>query len=119
VSDLFFLLPYFSMMKDQENISPIEQYVIDFIRNLRNNEGISQDGLANILGVGKSFISNVESLNQRAKYNLNHINALADYFNLAPAAFLPGKAFPEDKIRPAPLKKNKTSTKRKATGKKK
>ena len=84
-------------MKDQENISEIDQYIIDFIRNLREVHGLTQDGLASILQVGKSFVSNVESLNNRAKYNLTHINILADHFNKSPKDFLPAKAFPVDK----------------------
>jgi transcriptional regulator with XRE-family HTH domain len=81
-------------MKNQENISPIDQYVIDFVRRLRIKRSLTQDGLASILGVGKSFISNTESLNHPAKYNLTHINALADYFSLKPGDFLPEKAIP-------------------------
>ncbi len=87
----FFLFPYLVILKEQEKISPIEQYVIDFIRDLRKDKGLTQDGLASILGVGKSFISNVESSNHRAKYNLSHINLLADHFNMRPRDFLPEK----------------------------
>lgn len=92
VHDFFSVSVLVALMKDQENISPIEQYVIDFIRDLRNDKGLTQDGLASILGVGKSFISNVESLNHRAKYNLNHINTLADYYDMRPGDFLPENA---------------------------
>lgn len=101
-------------MKDQENISVIEQYVIDYVRELRNQKNINQDGLGSILGVGKSFISNVESLNHRAKYNLNHINALADYFDMKPGDFLPDKPFPVEKAKSKPKNKGKTP---KGTGK--
>lgn len=91
-------------MRDQDNISPIEQYVIDFVRDLRNDKGLTQDGLASILRVGKSFISNVESLNHRAKYNLNHINTLADYYDMKPGDFLPMNAIPADKKKTSPSK---------------
>ncbi|MCH5689875.1 hypothetical protein LWM68_39990 [Niabella sp. W65] len=43
------------------------------------------------MGKTKSFIGNIESMNNRAKYNLSHINLLADYFNLSPRDFLPEK----------------------------
>lgn len=92
VHDFFSVSVLVVIMKDQENISPIEQFVIDFIRDLRIDKGLTQDGLASILGVGKSFISNVESLNHRAKYNLNHINTLADYYDMRPGDFLPENA---------------------------
>lgn len=93
----FFSFFHLDTMKDQENISQIDQYVIDYVRNLRIQKNLTQDGLASILGVGKSFISNAESLNHRAKYNLTHINALADYFNMKLADFLPDKPIPVNK----------------------
>ena len=79
-------------MRDQENIRPIDQYVIDFVRKLRIESDLSQKELADILGVSKSFISNVESPNHRAKYNVAHINTLAHYFEMSPREFLPIKA---------------------------
>ena len=79
-------------MKDQENISPIDQYVIDFVRRLRTEHHLLQDDIAAILGTTKSFISNAESNNHRAKYNLRHIDKLAAYFNLSPKEFLPEKS---------------------------
>ncbi len=78
-------------MNEQEHISPIEQYVIDFVRDLRKSKNLSQDDIGNIIGKTKSFIGNIESMNNRAKYNLSHINLLADYFNLSPRDFLPEK----------------------------
>lgn len=78
-------------MNEQEHISPIEQYVIDFVRDLRKSKNLSQDDIGNIIGKSKSFIGNIESINNRAKYNLTHINLLADYFNLSPRDFLPEK----------------------------
>ncbi len=78
-------------MNEQEYISPIEQYVIDYVRDLRKSKNLSQDDIGNIIGKSKSFIGNIESMNNRAKYNLTHISLLADYFNLSPREFLPEK----------------------------
>ncbi len=39
----------------------------------------------------REFIKDVENLNKRAKYNIRHINALADYFDMSPRDFLPEK----------------------------
>jgi transcriptional regulator with XRE-family HTH domain len=78
-------------MNEQEHISPIEQCVFDFVRDLRKSKHLSQDDIGNIIGKSKSFIGNIESMNNRAKYNLTHINLLADYFNLSPRDFLPEK----------------------------
>ncbi|RQP13386.1 MAG: XRE family transcriptional regulator [Parapedobacter sp.] len=70
-------------------VEKIEQYVIDFVRNLRNQHDLRQEDIANILDVKPSFIGNVESASHPAKYNLKHINKLADHFGLSPQDFLP------------------------------
>lgn len=89
---LFFLLIYLGLMDDRINISPIEQYVIDYVRKLRDTNKLDQEDIATILGVKRSFITNVESAKNRAKYNLNHIDKLADHFGLSPRVFLPEKS---------------------------
>lgn len=88
-------------MKKQDYISPIDQYVIDFVLKLRIKKSLSQDDIASILEVSRGFISNVESPKSRAKYNLYHIDLLADYFGLSPKDFVPPKPISEkhsDKI---------------------
>lgn len=42
--------------------------------------------------VKRTFITNVESGKNRAKYNLNHIDKMADHFGLSPKDFLPEMA---------------------------
>jgi transcriptional regulator with XRE-family HTH domain len=81
-------------MRDQENITPIDQYVIDFVRDLRTKKNLSQKDLADILQVSKSFVSSIESVNSRAKYNLGYINIIAEHFDMSPRDFLPTKAVP-------------------------
>ena len=63
---------------------------------------MSQDEIGSIIGKSKSFIGNIESPKNRAKYNLNHINSIADYFNISPKEFLPKQAI----IEPIKRKKN-------------
>lgn len=75
-------------------ISDIELYVINFVKNLREEKKLSQDDIANILGLTKAFIGNIESPKNRAKYNLNHINILAEHFKMSPRDFLPENAYP-------------------------
>ena len=67
----------------------IEEYVIDFVRNLRIQKKLRQEDIAHILDVKASFIGNVESPAHPANYNLKHINKLADHFGLSPRDFLP------------------------------
>lgn len=85
-------------MKEQDNITPVEQYVIDCVTQLRKDKKLGQEDFAAIIGVGRSFISHAENPNISAKYNIRHINALADYFGISPREFLPEKAFPVDGV---------------------
>jgi transcriptional regulator with XRE-family HTH domain len=71
--------------------SPIEQYVIDIVREKRKERKWSQKELAYRLDVSIGFIGDVENPNYRAKYNLNHINELANVFECSPKDFLPEK----------------------------
>jgi ribosome-binding protein aMBF1 (putative translation factor) len=73
------------------NISKIEQYVIDRVREMRIEKGMSQRELADLLDMSNGFIAKVESPKMRAKYNLNHINAIAKIFKCALTDILPNK----------------------------
>ena len=100
-------------MKVQEHISPIEQYVIDFVRKLRVDRKITQEDIANILEVSRSYIGDIESPNTRAKYNMSHVNALADYFSMSPQLFFPEKAlYKKDKSAKIKLKYKKIERKK-------
>lgn len=69
--------------------SDLELYVINKVREKRNEANLSQKYLANELNVAIGFIGHVESPKYRAKYNLNHLNKLAKIFGCAIKDFLP------------------------------
>lgn len=69
--------------------SPIELFVIEKVKQKRIEIKLSQADLAHQLDLSSGFIGKVESPNHQAKYNLNHINALAKIFNCSPSDFLP------------------------------
>ena len=77
--------------------TPIAQYVIDKVREKRLAQKMSQATLAYCLGVSRGFIGDVENPNQRAKYNLNHINELSIIFNCPFSDFFPSTPFPSSK----------------------
>lgn len=79
-------------MEKDINITEIEQHVIDFVIKIRDKKNLTQDDIATILDVKRTFVTNVESRKNRAKYNLNHINKLADHFGISPRDFLPAKS---------------------------
>ncbi len=71
------------------DITPIDQFVIDKVREMRKERGYSQRELANLLDMSYGFIGDVESPKEPAKYNLTHLNALAKIFKCSPKDFLP------------------------------
>lgn len=74
-------------------LTPIEQYVVDFVIKLRSDNNLTQDDIGTIIDAKQTFIANIENPKNRSKYNLNHINKLADHFGISPQDFLPKKAF--------------------------
>lgn len=74
---------------NEASSSPIEQYIIDIVRERRIEKGWSQKDLAYEMELSIGFIGNVENPKLRAKYNLNHINTLAKVFECSPKDFLP------------------------------
>jgi len=70
-------------------LTPIEQHVVDFVYKIRTEKNLTQEDIGTIIDVKQTFIANVENPKNRSKYNLNHINKLADHFGLSPQNFLP------------------------------
>ena len=75
--------------------SKFELAVIDAVTKVRIEKGYTQDDLAEILDVTRGFIGQVESPNFDSKYNLDHINRLANAMNCSPRDFLPEKPIQE------------------------
>lgn len=71
---------------------PIEQYVVDIVTKLRNDNKLSQRAFADRIGLSAGFIGDIESNREGSNYNLEHINIIAKEFNLPPKFFLPDKA---------------------------
>ncbi|WP_199120297.1 helix-turn-helix domain-containing protein [Pedobacter sp. ASV28] len=84
-----------------KKLTEVEQYIVDFVLKTRLERKLTQEDIGFILGVDRTFIYQVENQNHRAKYNVNHINLLADHWGISPRKFLPEKAIsvnkPEDK----------------------
>jgi transcriptional regulator with XRE-family HTH domain len=72
-------------------INPIDQYVIDKVKELRIEKGISQAELADCINLSRGFIGDVENPRLRAKYNLNHLNEIAKVLECSVKDFLPDK----------------------------
>ena len=75
--------------KVQKNI--IDWYIVNKVREMRQERSISQETVAAHLNVSNGFIGQVESPNYRAKYKTLHLNELAKLFNCSPKDFWPDK----------------------------
>ena len=69
----------------------IEKYIIEKVKVMRLDRGLSQLELSQKLEMSDSFISHVEAPSKRAKYNLNHLNRIAEIFKCSPKDFWPEK----------------------------
>ena len=74
------------------NKSEIHLYVIEQVRKKRFECNMSQADMAYKLGVSLGFVGQIESLNYTAKYNIEHINKLAQIFACSVKDFFPDKA---------------------------
>lgn len=72
--------------------SRIEHFVIEKVKDMRLAAGLSQMDLSQKIEMNDSFVSHVESPKRRAKYNINHLNAIAKVFKCSPKDFLPEKS---------------------------
>jgi len=79
-------------MDAEPKTSAIEKHVIKFVTDLRIERNLKQEDIAAIINVSREFITKIENPNHRAKYNLNHIDKLADHFGMSPKDFLPDTA---------------------------
>ena len=73
-------------------LTEIEKYIIDKIKTMRKEHGLSQLDLSQKLDMSDSFISHVEAPSKRAKYNINHLNKIAEIFNCSPKDFWPERS---------------------------
>lgn len=69
----------------------IEKFIIAKVKEKREEFGYTQIVLSQKLNMSDSFVSHVETPKRRAKYNINHINALAKLFKCSPRDFMPDK----------------------------
>ena len=69
----------------------IEKHVIAKVKEKRIEFGYTQIVLSQKLNMSDSFVGHVETPKRRAKYNINHLNALSKIFKCSPKDFMPEK----------------------------
>ena len=60
--------------------TPIEEYVVNKIKKLRNEFGMSQKEFGDAINLSSGFIGDIEAGREGAKYNINHINEIEKVF---------------------------------------
>lgn len=73
-------------------MTPIENYVIQKVRKLRIERGMSQREFGDNINLSQSFIRDCESPYKRSKYNLNHLNEIVRVFGCSFDYFFPENA---------------------------
>lgn len=76
----------------------IEEYAIQKVKEKRYQVGISQAELSYRLGFSTGFVGQTESSHYSTKYNLNHLNKLAQIFECSISDFLPLPYIKDDSV---------------------
>ena len=67
----------------------IDLYVIEKVKELRESRKVGQKKLSSELKLSISYVGRAENIYSNTKYNFNHVNEIARYFNVPFAYFFP------------------------------
>lgn len=76
-------------MKYSGGISLLDEYIIEAVKIKRKEAGISQAELSTLMDLNDKYIGAVEGKTVETKYNLNHLNKIAEILDCSIADFLP------------------------------
>lgn len=69
--------------------NPLDQFIIDKVKEIREKQGISQEDLSTMAGYYKRLVGNTERATRQEKYNLYHLNAFAKVLKCSLKDFMP------------------------------
>ena len=72
-----------------KKVSALDQYVIDQVKAIRKQKGVSQASLSGDLNYSYGFIAQVESKVTPAHYNISHLNQIAKILKCSLYDFFP------------------------------
>lgn len=72
--------------------SKIELFVIERVKERRQELNISQQQLSYLMDLSIGFIGKIESPKYPSCWNLDHLNKLAEVLNCSPKDFLPDRS---------------------------
>lgn len=70
-------------------VTEIEQYIIDKVREKRIKAGLTQAVLSVAIDLNPKFVGNVERLKTDDKYNINHLKKIAEVLGCSIKDFFP------------------------------
>ena len=80
-------------------MAEIDWYVINRVRQLRTDMGISQEQLSIKMGFSERFVAKVELLTDTTKYNLRHLNLIIKILGVSFSDLLPSKGTSHDYVK--------------------
>jgi len=80
-------------------MAEIDWYVINRIKKLRTDMGISQEQLSIKMGLSERFVNKVEDLTESTKYNLRHLNIIVKVLGVSFSDLLPSKGTSHDFVK--------------------
>ena len=96
VENLSFILKFVEMARKKTSL---ELYAMRIVKDKREAAGISQRQLSMDMNLDMGAVGKVEDENDPAKYNINHLNALARYFSCYLWDFFPDEPFADKNTR--------------------
>lgn len=76
-------------MHDKPHENDVDRYLIERVKELRGEKGLSQAKLAHLLDVSPGYIGHVERSSTRAKYSLRMVVKLKEIFGCTYDDLLP------------------------------
>jgi|SRR5690606_9858462 len=86
------------MEKYSVKLSKLDYEIINRVRELREQKGISQRDLSGLMNLSKSFVGKVEALGQPDKYSIRHLTLIARALKLESLADLLPRSIPDEDI---------------------
>lgn len=80
-------------------ISQLDWYIINRVKEIRKEKGMSQSELSVAMGYSDKYIGSVENPNLKAKYNISQLNRLAKALKCGLWELLPERPFDNDLVR--------------------
>jgi len=80
-------------------IAEIDWYVINRVKKLRTDAGISQEELSLKMGLSERFVNKVEDFTSNVKYNLRHLNLIVKILGVSFSDLLPPKGTSHDYVK--------------------